>query len=108
MKEMKMAYVLSNVDVSQRKGLQNTPLKGKRNYFLYHFDSIFLIPVTVFPTRFPHRNSEKRHYETNIIPCLATFENSWEKLIIRANFWVVTQKFELKMSVLLTHFPEVT
>ena len=56
---------------------------------LYHFDSIFLIPVTVFPTRFPHRNSEKRHYETNIIPYFATFENSWEKLIIRANFWVI-------------------
>ena len=56
---------------------------------LYHFDSIFLIPVTVFPTRFPHRNSEKRHYETNIIPYLGTLENSWEKLIIRANFSVI-------------------
>ena len=53
---------------------------------LYHFDSIFLIPVTVFTTRFPHRNLEKRHYETNIIPYFATFENSWEKLIIRAIF----------------------
>ena len=56
---------------------------------LYHFDSIFLIPVTVFPTRFPHKNLKKRHYETNIIPYFATFENSWEKLIIRANFWVI-------------------
>ena len=56
---------------------------------LYHFASIFLIPVTVFPTRFPHRNSEKCHYETNIIPYFATFENSWEKLIIRANFEVI-------------------
>ena len=56
---------------------------------LYHFDSIFLIPVTVFPNRFPHRNSKKRYYETNIIPYLATLENSWEKLIIRANFWVI-------------------
>ena len=30
------------------------------------------------------------HYQTaNIIPYFATFENSWEKLIIRANFWVI-------------------
>ena len=35
---------------------------------LYHFDSIFLITVTVFPTHFPQRN--KRHNETNIIPYL--------------------------------------
>ena len=37
-------------------------------YSLYHFDSVFLIAVTFSPTHFPHRNSEKRHYETNIIP----------------------------------------
>ena len=34
---------------------------------LYHFDSVFLIAVTVFPTHFPHRNLEKRHYETNTV-----------------------------------------
>ena len=68
--------------------------------YLYHFDSVFLIAVTVFPTHFPHRNSEKRHYETNIFPYLATLENSREKLTIRANFWVI-------VSVFLTHFPEV-
>ena len=28
---------------------------------------LFLIPVTVFPTHFPYRNSEKRHYETNTV-----------------------------------------
>ena len=36
------------------------------NLDLYHFDSVFLIAVTVFPTHFPHRNSEKHHYETNL------------------------------------------
>ena len=34
--------------------------------YLYHFDSVFLISVTVFPTHFPHRNSAKLHYETNM------------------------------------------
>merc|ERR1711951_228600 len=70
---------------------------GKLTLLLYssitvsfsHSDSIFLMPVTFFPTSFPHRNSEKCHYETNIIPYLATFENSWEKLIIRTNSWVI-------------------
>ena len=53
---------------------------------MYHFDRN---PVTIFPTCFPRRNSDTCHHETNIIPYLATFENSWEKLIIRANFWVI-------------------
>ena len=56
---------------------------------LYHCYSVFLITMTVFSTHFPHRNSKNRHYETNIISKLATFENSWEKLIIPANFWVI-------------------
>ena len=56
---------------------------------LYHFDSVFLITVTVFSTHFPHRNSKNRHYETNIISKLATFEYSLEKLIIRANVCVI-------------------
>ena len=75
--------------IAIRSSLFKTQSQAKGKRHLYHFDSIFLIPVTVFPTRFPHRNSEKRHYETNIIPYFATFENSWEKLIIRANFWVI-------------------
>ena len=61
--------------------LQNRLNANEGIDFLNHFDSIFFIPVTVFPTRFPHRNSEKRHYETNIIPYLATFENARGKLI---------------------------
>ena len=58
---------------------------------MYYFDSVFLIAATVLLTHFPHRNSEKRHYEKNIIPLFATFENSREKLIIRANFWQITK-----------------
>ena len=79
---------------------------------LCHFDSAVLIPASVIiPTHFPHRNSEKRHHETNIIPYLVTFENSWEKLIICGNFWDIrglTASHDPKiLSVFLTHFPAV-
>ena len=40
---------------------------GVKNKTLHHLDIVFRITVTVLPTYFPHRNSEKRHYETNII-----------------------------------------
>ena len=56
---------------------------------MYHFDSVCLIPASVLTTYFPYENSEKHHHETNTISKLATFENSWGKLIIQANFWII-------------------
>ena len=49
------------------------PTVELNNEILYHFDSVFLIPVI-----------ETLHYETNITSKLATFENSWGKLNIRS------------------------